>query len=188
MCSQVFTDDVHNLLSMTDMWRSRAPPEPLDFDTISSIPTSDQTLPNGHATTANGLRDQRALTLKEILVMFVSRCPFILPLFSTLSADVFSAQIVWRRGSHFPRTREARTQSHSTRMMMIRSILFVLQQICGVSYTESQPRHVGKSKVRSASLGCLVLSALCFFSTRPDFTLNQKWLATSSRQLQQLTQ
>jgi ubiquitin-like 1-activating enzyme E1 B len=31
---QVFNDDIHNLLSMSDMWRSRAPPVPLDFEAI----------------------------------------------------------------------------------------------------------------------------------------------------------
>ncbi len=31
---QVFHADILNLLSMADMWRSRAPPTPLDFDKI----------------------------------------------------------------------------------------------------------------------------------------------------------
>lgn len=33
---QVFNADIHNLLSMSDMWRSRAPPLPLDFDAINN--------------------------------------------------------------------------------------------------------------------------------------------------------
>jgi ubiquitin-like 1-activating enzyme E1 B len=33
-CIQVFDADIRNLLSMSDMWRSRAPPVPLDFDAI----------------------------------------------------------------------------------------------------------------------------------------------------------
>ncbi len=32
--SQVFHSDILNLLSMGDMWRSRAPPIPLDYDKI----------------------------------------------------------------------------------------------------------------------------------------------------------
>ncbi|KAF8514983.1 hypothetical protein JB92DRAFT_2718341 [Gautieria morchelliformis] len=74
--SQVFTDDVHNLLSMADMWRSRAPPEPLNFNTIVSTPISDEgaatSTSNGHTTAANALRDQKTLTLREMLDMFVS--------------------------------------------------------------------------------------------------------------------
>lgn len=34
ICYQVFHSDILNLLSMADMWRSRAPPTPLDFDAI----------------------------------------------------------------------------------------------------------------------------------------------------------
>ncbi|KAF8590669.1 hypothetical protein K439DRAFT_1627653 [Ramaria rubella] len=77
--NKVFTSDVHNLLSMEDMWRSRAPPVPLDYDTIFSTPISNSAseLPttsasNGHTSVANGLRDQKTLTLKETLDMFVS--------------------------------------------------------------------------------------------------------------------
>ena len=33
---QVFNADIHNLLSMSDMWRSRAPPVPLDFLAIQN--------------------------------------------------------------------------------------------------------------------------------------------------------
>jgi ubiquitin-like 1-activating enzyme E1 B len=35
MSRQVYNADIRNLLSMEDMWRSRAPPIPLDFNAIS---------------------------------------------------------------------------------------------------------------------------------------------------------
>jgi ubiquitin-like 1-activating enzyme E1 B len=38
---QVFNADIHNLLSMADMWRSRAPPTPLDFDAIKAGPLAE---------------------------------------------------------------------------------------------------------------------------------------------------
>jgi ubiquitin-like 1-activating enzyme E1 B len=98
-----------NLLSMSDMWRSRAPPTPLDFDKIldgsfsavrssaninsqsngrptgtsqqaqaNGIAPSDMPSKNGKPSTSpnpsgSGLKDQRQLTLKENLELFVSR-------------------------------------------------------------------------------------------------------------------
>lgn len=103
--TQAFHDDIQNLLKMTDMWRSRAPPTPLDFEgiqngtfTMSTVPpvqvngtlnhsngvsssntvsntasSSRDTLDGGHA---NGyspaLKDQKELTLKENLELFIS--------------------------------------------------------------------------------------------------------------------
>ena len=83
------------------MWRSRSPPTPLDFDSImdgsfdlkgvSSVtanavasgsgsgPSSSSSakLPNGQGngsiSRGGGLKDQRALTLKDNLELFVSR-------------------------------------------------------------------------------------------------------------------
>ncbi|KAI0070738.1 hypothetical protein K474DRAFT_1669734 [Panus rudis PR-1116 ss-1] len=106
---KVFKSDILNLLSMTDMWRSREPPTPLDFEGIQdgtfslgkktskangSAPEKNGTHANGSApdpkgsaateTMLNGsnstpstrskvgLKDQRALTLKDNLDMFVS--------------------------------------------------------------------------------------------------------------------
>ncbi|KAH7890333.1 hypothetical protein F5I97DRAFT_14031 [Phlebopus sp. FC_14] len=88
---KVFKADVLNLLSMSDMWKSRAAPTPLDFDTIKDgtfvikEPTKRTTnlnkLANGHvksnadpSTSANangGLKDQRALSLQDNLALFV---------------------------------------------------------------------------------------------------------------------
>ncbi|CDO73925.1 hypothetical protein BN946_scf185016.g82 [Trametes cinnabarina] len=103
--NKVFHADILNLLSMADMWRSRAPPIPLDFDAIragtfvlnrpaqngdvSAAPekangskgsASTEKILNGNgastATTSStgsaGLKDQRALSLKDNLELFVS--------------------------------------------------------------------------------------------------------------------
>lgn len=48
--NKVFTDDVNRLRGMEDMWKSRAPPEPLSYETLreqakaveSTIPCDDQ--------------------------------------------------------------------------------------------------------------------------------------------------
>jgi ubiquitin-like 1-activating enzyme E1 B len=89
---------------MTDMWRSRSPPTPLDFDSIMdgsfdlngapsltenavasgngsdrSSSSSFAKLPNGQLNgngnipLGEGLKDQRALTLKDNLELLVSR-------------------------------------------------------------------------------------------------------------------
>jgi ubiquitin-like 1-activating enzyme E1 B len=105
---QVFNADIKNLLIMSDMWRSRSPPVPLDYDGImdgtfvlrSDVPESSNNgsiasgsgsnstpveskvnghvdgLPNGivGVEAANGLKDQRALTLRDNLSLFVARC------------------------------------------------------------------------------------------------------------------
>lgn len=76
---------------MVDMWKNRQPPTPLDFDAIMSgtfiyRPTIANGGPNGSTNTpavppseSNGqssqavLRDQRKLSLKDNLELFVSR-------------------------------------------------------------------------------------------------------------------
>ncbi|KAG6333441.1 hypothetical protein ID866_5643 [Astraeus odoratus] len=99
---KVFHNDILNLLSMSDMWRSRAAPTPLDFDAIEKgtfvvkepikstvgVNGSSSSKPqingyvNGSATTSTpasktngtngGLKDQRALSLQDNLALFVS--------------------------------------------------------------------------------------------------------------------
>ncbi|TFK50549.1 hypothetical protein OE88DRAFT_1713030 [Heliocybe sulcata] len=90
---KVFNSDIRNLLSMSDMWRSRAPPVPLDFDAVkkgtfvlrgisATGPATNGSAKgnsNGHAATngqsgasGSGLKDQRALSLQENLALFVS--------------------------------------------------------------------------------------------------------------------
>ena len=97
LIKKVFTNDIKNLLSMSDMWKSREPPVALDFDQIAdgsfSLPVRNtntasssklsgkvqkngsSSAPNGAngASSASGLKDQKDLSLQENLVLFVSR-------------------------------------------------------------------------------------------------------------------
>jgi ubiquitin-like 1-activating enzyme E1 B len=102
---------------MADMWKSRSPPTPLDYDAIlkgtfttqngngvasssSSVASgsgqnngSSKPVTNGQANgtaSASSLKDQRALSLKDNLDLFISRwdltsgsCPFVLILFKS---------------------------------------------------------------------------------------------------------
>jgi len=69
---------------MADMWKSRSPPTPLDFDAIldgtfhsqDNIRSLNDSSVNGHSSGSNQtilLKDQRALTLKDNLDLFISR-------------------------------------------------------------------------------------------------------------------
>ncbi|KIY50229.1 hypothetical protein FISHEDRAFT_64888 [Fistulina hepatica ATCC 64428] len=83
---KVFKTDVQNLLKMTDMWRSREPPVPLDFDAIMNgefvFPAKQRSsgapAVNGHSNgikvspSTDSLKDQRELSLKDNLSLFVS--------------------------------------------------------------------------------------------------------------------
>jgi ubiquitin-like 1-activating enzyme E1 B len=91
---QVFNADIQNLLSMEDMWRSRAKPTPLDYDkvveglfnslakqgkrnpataaSLSGSLTSKLTLSNGSDSASSAkLKDQRILDVSETLALFV---------------------------------------------------------------------------------------------------------------------
>lgn len=95
----MFNSDIKNLLIMADMWKSRSPPTPLDYISIldgtfqstntasgkvtpenavaSGSGLSEKTSPssgsaNGASSTSH-LKDQRALTLKDNLELFISR-------------------------------------------------------------------------------------------------------------------
>jgi ubiquitin-like 1-activating enzyme E1 B len=91
---QVFNADIKNLLIMADMWKTRQPPTPLDFDGIMSDTfvhhsravngtangtATPSTSTSASSSTPNGessqivLRDQRKLSLKDNLELFVSR-------------------------------------------------------------------------------------------------------------------
>ncbi|KAH8103415.1 hypothetical protein BXZ70DRAFT_1055295 [Cristinia sonorae] len=54
--AKVFRSDIENLLSMADMWRSREPPTPLDFDAIrnGTFVAKKSHQPNGNGTAVNG--------------------------------------------------------------------------------------------------------------------------------------
>ena len=89
----MFHSDILNLLSMADMWKTRAPPVPLLFQDIkdgsfilrgnpanatmpgvTAAPVNSQ---NGHGASTSaagvGLKDQKKLTLQENLELFISR-------------------------------------------------------------------------------------------------------------------
>ena len=72
---QVFNSDIRNLLSMADMWRSRAPPLPLDFDAIrigtfilrEEPPAQTNVAPNGSPKgKANGMTNNVASGSKGV--------------------------------------------------------------------------------------------------------------------------
>ncbi|KAJ7087251.1 hypothetical protein B0H15DRAFT_843243 [Mycena belliarum] len=104
---KVFDADIRNLLIMSDMWRARAPPVPLDFDAIldeTFVLRPDEPVSNGklngvskpvnavasgskapvNGTSGNdvgssaqpvagsGLKDQKQLSLKDNVLLFVS--------------------------------------------------------------------------------------------------------------------
>ncbi|PPQ69264.1 hypothetical protein CVT24_000070 [Panaeolus cyanescens] len=86
---KVFNSDIKNLLSMADMWKSRSPPTALDYDTIMNEPQASSSSDSGPVTSstlngngqngtsngtsqAQGLKDQKKLTLKDNLELFVS--------------------------------------------------------------------------------------------------------------------
>jgi ubiquitin-like 1-activating enzyme E1 B len=64
---QVFQDDIARLLTMSDMWRFRAPPVPLDRNSIL------EQGPVNSPFESHLLRDQRALTLRDNVHLFDTR-------------------------------------------------------------------------------------------------------------------
>ncbi|PBK83910.1 hypothetical protein ARMGADRAFT_1018827 [Armillaria gallica] len=81
---KIFRSDIRNLLAMSDMWRSRAPPIPLDFDAImddtfilrqngssneQNRQASTSRAANGHS---SAIKDQRTLSLRDNVLLFVS--------------------------------------------------------------------------------------------------------------------
>jgi len=93
---------------MADMWKNRAPPTPLDFESVMTTPMVSSAAPavngdagNGHGTsngsgsgTANGggLKDQRMLSLKEMVETFVDRFVFLSSLLHTNLTFTFTAR------------------------------------------------------------------------------------------------
>lgn len=136
--SQVFHSDVLNLLSMADMWKTRAPPVPLSFEGIKDgtfilrgkptdmitsngmvTPTNSQ---NGHDASTSaatvGLKDQKTLTLEDNLELFVSRYKLANQQRVKSDADRITAQGVLQ-----PVCKRGKKRFHSTKMMTIRWIL-----------------------------------------------------------------
>ena len=89
----MFDADIRNLLSMEDMWRYRAKPVPLDFDALAAgtfvlrddpaAAATGNSNSNGNRQAkgaggaggagAGGLKDQRALSLRDNWELFVAR-------------------------------------------------------------------------------------------------------------------
>jgi ubiquitin-like 1-activating enzyme E1 B len=66
--NKVYKDDITRLRSMEEMWKTRRPPEPLDYDTIINE-TTEADLPKDKI-----LKDgQRAWSLQENIVVFKDR-------------------------------------------------------------------------------------------------------------------
>jgi ubiquitin-like 1-activating enzyme E1 B len=111
----------------------------------SATPTSNASAGKpGH-----GLKDQRSLSLRENLTLFISR------LVSTLPFDVrlcyrFKVRSVSQRGSE-----RAKKLYHLIRMMTIRWISSLPRRIYVLELTVFQARAVGKSKVRDLPDLCL---------------------------------
>ena len=64
--AKVFTDDIDRLRSMDDMWKSRKPPEPLQYDPIAK---EAELIDPGVSR-----RDQTSWSLVENFVVFSDRC------------------------------------------------------------------------------------------------------------------
>ncbi|KAI4134480.1 MAG: hypothetical protein LQ341_006019 [Variospora aurantia] len=62
---KVFTDDINRLRSMQDMWKTRQPPEPLDFDAVSKSSAS-----SGAVGESVAKRDQETWTMAENFSVF----------------------------------------------------------------------------------------------------------------------
>ena len=62
---KVFKDDINRLRSMEDMWKSRKPPEALDFDGMSELASG--------ISTSTAQRDQKVWTQAENFVVFCDR-------------------------------------------------------------------------------------------------------------------
>lgn len=82
--AQVYVGDIERLLKMEDMWAHRKAPHTLNWDELSSAPSTSSSAPstsdasNG-TTAANGkdearIKDQRKLSIKDSFDLFVDAC------------------------------------------------------------------------------------------------------------------
>lgn len=130
----MFHSDILNLLSMADMWKTRAPPIPLSFEGIkngsfilrgksanetmsngTAAPVNSQ---NGHGASTNasgtGLKDQKTLTLQDNLELFISR-------YGLKTMDTIPmADSVLVQTALPPVCKQAKKQFHLTRTTMTR--------------------------------------------------------------------
>lgn len=153
------------------MWRSRAPPLPLDFDAIRNgtfvlrEPAKQQsTHSNGKVNgtvngskstekilngasdsspaTTGGLKDQRTLTLADNLALLVSRCVFSVLVLQQCRLTTVLVPTDWLHASEM-----VRIPSHLTKMTMIPSTLSLLLPISDLLRTPLNGKHAGRSKV-----------------------------------------
>jgi hypothetical protein len=66
---QIYEEDIHRLVSMTNLWKARAPPTALSFDDLQKPGGEDAS--NGNY---SGLKDQKVLSVRENFELFLSMC------------------------------------------------------------------------------------------------------------------
>lgn len=64
--------DVARLLLMEDLWKHRQPPHALSYDALTGPDTSELVAESSVASA--GIKDQKALTLRDSFELFMSRC------------------------------------------------------------------------------------------------------------------
>ena len=115
---------------------------------IANGSSASSTLKGSTAKSSHGLKDQRSLSLRENLALFVSRLASSLSLPQIVHlCNLFKARSVSQRAS----CRAKRRPYRLTRTMTIRSISSLLRQICDRQLTEFRVRADGKSKVRTTT-------------------------------------
>lgn len=89
---KVYKDDIIRLRSMEEMWKTRRPPDALDYATVAAAAASQE------ASTENILRnDQRSWTLEENLVVFKDRYAYNSALYSIYVAHTSSLKRLSKR-------------------------------------------------------------------------------------------
>ncbi|KAG5221458.1 E1 ubiquitin-activating protein [Salix suchowensis] len=171
---KVFNADIRNLLSMSDMWRSRAPPTPLDFDAIMDGTFSHKKTPangvNGKEHAVNGKGNAHASgskvaeellhsspngdapNTKGLKDQQVLSLKDNLELFTSRQADVYSACRCYDLERYDVLVsivspldyKLAKTPSPSTKMMTILWILSQLRRIYDPLLTALKKRQGGK--------------------------------------------
>ncbi|CAJ0768845.1 14710_t:CDS:10 [Entrophospora sp. SA101] len=70
---KVFSDDIVRLLSMEDMWKSRKPPKPLNYETIENSIDDNNSQSIDMTTNKNIARNRNVWSLNENLLVFKDR-------------------------------------------------------------------------------------------------------------------
>lgn len=99
---KVFSDDIHRLLSMEDMWKSRKPPKPLQYDSLKELTASLDAQQVAQ-------QDQRAWRIEESLAVFTDRYADT-ELIERSETDLAS---IWRLSDRFEKGRTESSTSSS---------------------------------------------------------------------------